>query len=118
MKFLTDENVSPAVVRILRHARHNVWDIKEEGWQGASDERIMMQARKTGRVIISEDLDFGNLRRFPLVHHPGAVLIHYQNMRPHDVAHRLLRFLNSVKPQALKGAVLVLEEQRSWRIKL
>lgn len=118
MKFLTDENVSPVIVRLLRHTRHNVWDVKEQGWQGVSDEKIMQYARKNNRVIISEDLDFGNLQRFPLEKHPGSILIHYQNMRPQNVAHRLLRFLAHTKPQALKGTVVLLEEQGSWSIRL
>jgi predicted nuclease of predicted toxin-antitoxin system len=118
MKFLTDENVSPAVVRALRTAGHNVLDVKEQRWQGVADEVILRRARQTGRVIVSEDLDFGNLRRYPLTGHPGAILLHLADMRPREVAERLLTFLSGVRSQTLRGAVVFLEEGQVQVVKL
>lgn len=116
MKFLTDENVSPLIIRNLRQARHDVWDVKENGWQESPDSRIMQLARRTRRVIISEDLDFGNLQRFPLEDHPGAILLHFSNMHRKNVAHRLHLFLAQTKPRTLKNAVHVLEDRKTWKI--
>lgn len=112
MRVLTDENISPAVARSLRRAGHEVRDVKEEGWHGRTDEWLMRRARRERRVIISEDLDFGNLHRFPFAKHPGAVLLHFSDMRPREVASRLRHFLNSVDVRRLRGAVVFLEEGR------
>lgn len=112
MKFLTDENVSPKVVRALREKGHNVFDIKEEGLQGVSDDEIMKRARSIKHIIVSEDLDFGNLRRFPLIKHPGAILMHFQNMKPRLVAGHVLSFIKNKNPQKLEGCIFLLEEGR------
>ena len=117
MKFLTDENVSPVVVSALRNKHHDVWDVKEQGWQEASDERIIRYARRTSRIIISEDLDFGNLKRFPLEDHPGAILLHLHNMHRRNVTIRLLRFLSKTSERNLTGAVILLEEKRFLNIR-
>lgn len=118
MRFLTDENVSPTVVRALRAAGHDIFDVKEAGGEGTTDETLIRRARRERRVIVSEDLDFGNLSRFPLVRHPGAILIHYTDMRPREVASRLLQFLESVDLRRLHGAVVFLEEGRVQIVKL
>lgn len=112
MRFLADGNVSPAVTRSLRRAGHNVRDVKEEGWHERSDEWVMRRARRERRVVISEDLDFGNLTRFPLQKHAGAMLLHFPDMRPREVAARLRRFLAGSDPRRLRGAVVFLEEGR------
>lgn len=117
MKFLADENVSPAVVKMLRANGHDVLDAKEEGWQGATDEKLTERARRTRRVIMSEDLDFGNLSRFPLAKHPGAILLHFVDMRPREVAEHLRRFLTSVDHRHLHGAVVFLEEGKIQIVK-
>jgi len=117
MRLLADENVSPAVVRVLRQHGHDVLDTKEEDWFGFSDEMILKRARATRRVIISEDLDFGNLQRFPLVKHPGAILLRLPDMRPRSVAEHLLGFLAGAKTRDLRGAVVLLEEGRVQIIK-
>ena len=103
MKLLTDENVSPDVIRALRAHDHDVRDVKEEQWHGAVDEWIVRKARTERRIIVSEDLDFANLRRFPLGIQHGAVLPHFANMHPRYVAERLVEFLDGVRPGELRG---------------
>lgn len=58
---LTDENIHPQVVTYLRDAGFDVLDVKEQGWQGMSDEDILTRAYNDGRIVISHDRDFGTL---------------------------------------------------------
>lgn len=118
MKFLTDENVSPKIVRALRKAGHAVLDIKEEGLQGISDNLIIKRARRLKRIIVSEDLDFGNLQRYPLAKHPGAILLHFQNMQPQAVAMHLLSFIKNTNQHSLANAVVILEDGKVVTLKL
>ena len=41
LKFLTDENISPSLVRTLRNKKYDVKDIKEEKLFGTSDTEIL-----------------------------------------------------------------------------
>lgn len=110
MNFLTDENVSPKIVRALREAGHDVFDIKEAGLQGVADNIIIKRARRLKRIIVSEDLDFGNLQRYPLSKHPGTILMHFQNMQPQLLSKHLLSFLKTTNQNSLTKAIVVLEE--------
>ena len=61
LKFLTDENISPKVVSFLRQKGFDIIDVKEEGWHGTEDKRLMEMAYKEKQFIITHDVDFGTL---------------------------------------------------------
>jgi predicted nuclease of predicted toxin-antitoxin system len=63
LKFLTDENIYPSTIELLRSYSLDVIDIKELGLAGISDREIMDFAKKEGRIVISLDLHFANIFR-------------------------------------------------------
>ncbi len=58
MKFLTDENISPILVKELRKEKHYVLDIKEKNLRGLADAEIASIALKEKAVIITHDTEF------------------------------------------------------------
>ncbi len=60
MEFLADESCAGPVIRALREAGHDVIAIAEIA-KGIPDERVMARAFDEGRVLITEDSDFGEL---------------------------------------------------------
>jgi predicted nuclease of predicted toxin-antitoxin system len=60
MRFLADENVSSQIVERLRADGHDVIAVAQSG-QGASDAHVIQMANAEGRVLITEDRDFGEL---------------------------------------------------------
>jgi len=58
---LTDENIDPAVVAFLRQKGFDVRDCVEEGWVGASDQKLLTLAVDEKRVVVTHDSDFGSL---------------------------------------------------------
>jgi predicted nuclease of predicted toxin-antitoxin system len=60
MRFLVDENVSRLVIERLRNAGHDVISIAETR-SGAPDEVILNAAEIDGRILITEDRDFGEM---------------------------------------------------------
>lgn len=60
MSFLADESCAAPVVQALRQAGHDVLAIAEIA-AGATDEQVLERAAHEQRVLITEDLDFGNL---------------------------------------------------------
>lgn len=73
MKLLADENVDGAVVERLRGEGYDVAYVADLD-RGITDENVVTWARDAGRVLLTEDTDFGEL----VVHHgyesPGVVL--------------------------------------------
>jgi uncharacterized protein DUF5615 len=60
MDVVADESCAGPVIRALRVAGHDVLAIAESA-QGAGDEAVIAHAFSEGRVLITEDRDFGEL---------------------------------------------------------
>ena len=78
MEFVADESCAGPVVQALRAAGHDVIAIIEVA-AGAADEDVMGRALAEGRVLITEDSDFGELvyaRRHPKV---GVVFVKFHS---------------------------------------
>ena len=60
MNFLADESCAGPVIHALREAGHDVVAIAEVA-KGIVDELVMARAFGEGRILITEDPDFGGL---------------------------------------------------------
>lgn len=61
LRILADENISPKVVAFLREHGIDVLDVKEQGWQGRSDDELLETAYQESRWMLTHDADFGML---------------------------------------------------------
>jgi predicted nuclease of predicted toxin-antitoxin system len=76
MRFLADESCDFAVVRALREAGYDIAVIAE-GHAGITDLEVMAVAASEGRIVISEDKDFGQLSFAGGGRVVGCVLLRY-----------------------------------------
>jgi len=60
LKFLADECCDTGLVVSLRKAGHDVMHISEEK-AGVTDEVVLFDAYNEGRILLTEDKDFGEL---------------------------------------------------------
>jgi predicted nuclease of predicted toxin-antitoxin system len=93
MRLLADENVPLEAIRALRSAGHDVYSATESA-PGAPDSGLLERARSEGRLVVTFDLDFGNLvvrnsRRFE----PGVLLLRLAPTSAAEVSGLLLELL-------------------------
>ena len=69
MRLKLDENISRALKDSLSARGHDVMTASDEGLLGQPDSEIAAAARNEGRMVMTFDLDFADLRRFP----PGLI---------------------------------------------
>jgi len=72
LRFKLDENVPGAVAALLREAGHDVRSALEQELGGCSDERLLRACREETRVLVTLDLDFGDIRAYPPADHSGV----------------------------------------------
>ncbi|MBI4772359.1 MAG: DUF5615 family PIN-like protein, partial [Chloroflexi bacterium] len=66
LRFFLDHNMSPETTRFLRdELGFDATDTREQGLQSASDFEIAACAARQGRIILTFDADFGDIRGFP-----------------------------------------------------
>lgn len=70
MKIKLDENLPSRLVNVLSLFGHEVDTVSDEGLAGQDDTFIWDGAQKAGRFLITQDMDFSDIRRFiPGTHH-------------------------------------------------
>ena len=65
MKFKLDENIGAHTQRIFDQAGHDVKTVFEESLSGTADEELFRICQAEQRCLVTLDLDFSNVLRFP-----------------------------------------------------
>ena len=81
MKFKLDENMPSQVARLLQDLGHDADTVKDEGLQGSVDEVVWAEAQTSGRIFITRDLDFSDIRKYAPGEHWGLKANHSQVLR-------------------------------------
>lgn len=71
-KFLLDADMPRSSAAAIRSLGFDVPDVRDMGMRYAKDQEIIDYALNTGRMVITRDLDYGEILRYP--QHPGADL--------------------------------------------
>ncbi|MDQ1336954.1 MAG: hypothetical protein QG552_3904 [Thermodesulfobacteriota bacterium] len=108
---LTDENISPKVVKCLRERGLDVLDVKEERWYGKEDQEILDMALQGQRFVLTHDSDFGTLAINEGRPFYGILYLRLNDLKPDKVA-RVCQQLFSQGLDIFPGTILVIEETR------
>lgn len=112
MKLLIDENISPEITSRLRKLKHDVKSIRE-CCRGYDDEKIVKMAVAEERLIVTYDLDFGELyRNFGASSLILRLILRLRSKNPAIVIKYLLNFLYTLKEQKIdmKNKLAVITE--------
>lgn len=113
MKFLLDENRSPAIVELLAEAGHDAVHVRDLDMKGSPDVAVLAAASAVDRVVISADTDFGELLAFSNERGPSIVLLRRQQQRrAHEIAALILANLDGVADDLRAGAIVVIDDDR------
>lgn len=65
MRIKLDENMPEALAQLLQPAGHEVSTVADEGLSGASDPDVLSTAASEGRLLMTFDTDFADIREYP-----------------------------------------------------
>ena len=107
--FLADENLGRTTVAALRREGLDVIAIEDVGLRGATDNEIFEHAVSNGLVLVTGDLDFSNVHRFPVGSHHGVVIHRFPMSFPRDgLARELALVLRSLSEEELRGSLVII----------
>ena len=103
-----------ATARVLQDAGYEATDVRDLGFAGSSDPVVFARAQSMQAVLITGDLGFANVLRFPLGEHAGIIVFR----RPGGLSVRarhliLLNALESLRGQDLSGALVIVERGKT-----
>jgi predicted nuclease of predicted toxin-antitoxin system len=104
--------ISMTVVRNLRESGHDVIHLREEGLQRLPDLDIVKKAKQEERVILTFDLDFGNLLAASGEMLHSEIIFRLLTTLPDFVSERLLSVLAECGESLESGVIIVVEDNR------
>src|ERR1035437_2848688 len=75
MKLKLDENLPESLASDLSEMCHDVDNVRGEALTGRDDDEVWRAAQRSGRILITQDLDFSDIRKFAPGRHCGLVLV-------------------------------------------
>jgi predicted nuclease of predicted toxin-antitoxin system len=109
-KFVIDEDIARSTGTLLADAGHEIIDIRDQGLRGAEDERIFRFAQSKKAILLTGDIGFGNLIKFPLGRHHGILLVHFPNELPvREINRQILLALSQLKDTDLSKNLTIIE---------
>jgi predicted nuclease of predicted toxin-antitoxin system len=92
LRFLTDEDVPRSTARVLRDAGFDAVDVRDVGLRGKSDALVFAYAQREERLLITCDLGFSNILRFPPAENVGLLVVRIPDSEPiESFNHEILR---------------------------
>lgn len=93
MRFLADESCDFAVVRTLQEKGFDVLAISEI-CPGAEDREVIERASREGRILLTEDKDFGRLAYLLGTPRTGVILLRFPARARRELCSALLRLID------------------------
>ncbi|MGK7879961.1 MAG: DUF5615 family PIN-like protein [Crocosphaera sp.] len=89
MKFLADMGVSPLTVKTLSEEGYDAIHLCQQGLERLIDPLIMDKAKAENRIILTFDLDFGDLLAFSGDSLPSVIIFRLEKANPDYVLSKL-----------------------------
>ena len=110
MDFKLDENLHPDTADLLRQQGHNAATVYEQGLRDRPDPEIARVCIQEGRALITLDLDFSDLRKFPPTDHSGIVVLRLGSQSRRSVLAAVQRILPLIESEPLSGFLWIVDE--------
>lgn len=103
-KFKLDENLPEGLVSVLRAAGYDATSILEEGMSGGTDPHVLSKCQAEGRVLVTLDLDFSDIRAYPPEQYVGQAIPKIRGL--------FSKLLSVLETETVEHRLWILEESR------
>jgi predicted nuclease of predicted toxin-antitoxin system len=112
MKIKLDEIIPARLIAILGRLRHEVDTVKSEGLAGRDDATVWEEAQRTRRFLITQDLDFSDVRRYAPGGHEGLLLVRLRDPGRNTLLWRIQTVFESEEVESWKGCFVVATDRK------
>ena len=112
MKIKLDKNLPFSLAILLRSLGHDVHTAQDESLTGHSDRETWEAAQKESRFLITQDLDFSDLRQFAPGSHHGILLVRLRSPSRGNLAGRVAEVFQTENIAEWAGCFVVATERK------
>jgi predicted nuclease of predicted toxin-antitoxin system len=108
LRFFIDEDVPRSTTRVLRDAGFDVINVHEAGLQRKNDDLVFAAAQREERLLITCDMGFSNILKFPPSENQGILVVRVPDSEPIAVFNReVLNAIQEVGENLLRHLAIV-----------
>jgi predicted nuclease of predicted toxin-antitoxin system len=114
MRFLIDANLPRSIIALITSLGHESEFARDIGLAAAPDSEIAARAKTTGAALLTRDLDFSDIRRYPPAIYSGIVVLRLPDgVIADDIVRVTERFLRDPSfVVSLVGRLAIVEQDR------
>ena len=112
MRIKLDENLPDRLVAVLTTLGHNVDTVHGEELTGRMDPDVWSAAQAVQRFLITQDLDFSDVRRYTPGTHAGLLLVRLTRPGRNALVERVSTVFQTEKVEDWTGCLVVATEQK------
>ncbi len=110
IKFFLDENMPYSTLKVFEECGFYAKHVKDTKLVGTTDEEIAKYARKENAILVTKDLQFGNILIYPKDYYRGLVIVHLPyNFTTSQISKTLSEFLKVIKIDDLENSITIVE---------
>ena len=110
MNFLLNMNTPRELGRRLASEGHEYRHLSDIGMARSSDSDVVEEARRSGEVIITHDLDYGRLLAFSGEATPSVIVFRLRNTNTGNLFAQLINIWQEIEWPLHEGAIVVIED--------
>lgn len=112
MKFKIDENLPAEFAELLSAAHHDAVTVVSQRLQGKEDSVIMEACRREGRILVTLDIDFADIRAYPPSQHLGLMVLRVARQDKQHLIEVFRRAIPVLKRETIDRRLWIIEETR------
>ena len=112
MKIKLDEHLPDRLVAVLTGRAHDVDTVRGEQLTGRADPDVWSAAQAAQRFLITQDLDFSDMRRYTPGTHAGLLLVRLMRPGRNALFERVSTVFQTEKVEEWTGCLVVATEQK------
>ena len=112
MTFKVDQNLPVEVADLLRSTGHAAATVHEEGLAGADDDVLAEHVRREGRILVTLDLDFSDIRVYPPHEFHGIIVLRSKRQDKTTLLALVERGIFLLTAENPKGKLWIIESDR------
>ncbi len=112
MNIKLDENLPARLVASLASLGHDTDTVISEGLQGMDDATVWSAAQRAERFLLTQDLDFSDVRRYRPGTHHGLLLVRLREPGRQALHSRVLDLFRTIDPETMRRSFCVLTDSK------
>ena len=110
MQFKTDENLPEEVAALLREHGFDCLTAHSQRLAGRPDSVVSTTCRDEGRILVTFDVGFANIRAYPPAEFPGFIVFRLSTQDTPHVLAVAARVIEALRDRPLQNELWIVEE--------